>query len=462
MLLAPLYCGAKVPVQPAEPEVLSRTFWSLCIQDGDTGEELVGVRSHHLMTPASTMKVVSTATLWSQQGGGRCITTEICTDGNVEQGVLRGNLYIVGHGDPSIGSRYFWNRDQDLFFKEVAKALKDKGIQSVTGDVIAVVSRADFQASNPRWHAYDMGNGYAPGHWSLNAYDNSFELRFSDYGKSFQTLPELPESTSLTQMYAISTARRRDSLYISPFVTPDGRYPITGVYPGNVQKLRIRGAIPNPPLFVADRLRKILSQSGVKVAGVGKVGEAEVERLEQLYAFRSPTLRELIKLTLVYSHNLFAEGMLKQLAEGKTPSPGHNQTQTAIQEVYRYWKSRGMDTKELEMFDGSGLSGENRVTTNFLATLLGKVYRADKSGSFRQLLPRAGRDGTLTIFLKRTPLEGKAYLKSGTIRNVICYAGYVLLDGKTYTVAFMVNNYYGRASAIRKGMEQVLLEAFGV
>lgn len=70
-------------------------------------------------------------------------------------------------------------------------------------------------------------------------------------------------------------------------------------------------------------------------------------------------------------------------------------------------------------------------------------------------------EGTLVQFLKGTPLQGKARLKSGTLRNVVCYAGYVEVGGKTYTVALMVNNFYGKASTVRKAMEEVLLEAFG-
>ncbi len=460
-----LFWGLNSPAQtlktPNEPKALKNSFWSLAIQDADTGEELVGIRSHNLMTPASTMKVVSTATLWSEVGGGKRINTDILYKGDIKEGVLRGDLVVVGHGDPSIGSRYFWHSDQDHFFKEVVNALKQKGIKVITGSIIAQISERDFQANNPRWTSYDMGNGYAPGHWSLNAYDNSFELRFDHFGESFTTIPELPEA-KFSRVYSISAERKRDSIYISNALLPDGSYPITGVYPGNVQRLRVRGAIPNPPLFVAFRLKQQLTMSGIKVQGGAKAQTIATGCNTLLYTYQSPTLRELIKLTLVYSHNLFAEGLLKQLAENKKPLPGHNTTQTAIQEVYKYWSSRGIDTREIEMMDGSGLSIEDRVTAHFMATLLGKVHRADPSGSYRQLLPRAGIDGTLTIFLKGTPLEGKAYLKSGTLRNVVCYAGYVVLGNKTYTISFMVNNYYGKASVVRKAMEEVLLEAFGL
>ncbi|MBR8802238.1 D-alanyl-D-alanine carboxypeptidase/D-alanyl-D-alanine endopeptidase [Porphyromonas levii] len=461
LLLIGTSVSAQAIYTPSEPAGLERSFWSLSIQDAETGEVLVGIRDHHLMTPASTMKLVSTAALWSQKGGAGRIPTEIRTNGRLENGKVEGDIYIVGQGDPSIGSRYFWNRDQDVFFKQVAQGLKAKGITEISGDVIAIVPRSDFQANNPKWLAYDMGNAYAAGLWELNAYDNSYSIHFTENGRGFSVEPEIPE-LKLTKMYDITSTRGRDSIYISPFVLPDGSYPITGAYPANIAKLQVRGAMPNPPLFIAHRLRSFLNKQGVPVSGKATTAETMKGRGELLYTFESPSIRELMEITLVYSHNLFAEGMLRQLAIGKTPLPGHSPTQTAIEEVKSYWKGRGLDTDELEMVDGSGLSTQDRVTTHFLAAMLGKVYRADKSGVYMRLLPRAGMDGTLTIFLKNTPLQGKARLKSGTLRNVVCYAGYVELGGKTYTVALMVNNFYGSASTIRKAMEQVLLESFGL
>lgn len=456
-LLAPSLVAQTV-ITPREHPDLSRSFWSLSIQDADSGEELVDIRSHHLMTPASTLKLVSTATLMSQKSAGERIPTQILSNGTVSGSVLQGDLYIVGAGDPSIGTRYFWGKDEHVFFDTVANALKQQGISSITGSVIALSPESDFQAENPRWVAYDMGNHYASGVYDLNLFDNAYSIHFTNNGNSFYIEPKIPE-LELKKAYDITNTRSRDSLYISPFRQTDGSFLITGVYPGNVSKLRIRGAIPNPPLFMAQYLRERLIARGIKVSGDAQTSSS-IPALTELYTYNSPPIRELVTITNVYSHNLFAEAMLRQIARGKNRQPGHNTSQTAIAEVTRYWKDRGMDMRELEMMDGSGLSVENRVTANFLATMLGKVHRADPSGVFMQTLPRAGRDGTLTIFLKNTPLEGRARLKSGTIRNVVCYAGYVQHGGKTYTIAFMVNNFYGRASTIRKAMEATLLEAF--
>lgn len=447
--------------EPTNVSALQDTFWSLSIQDASTGGELVGIRSHHLMTPASTMKVVSTATALSIYPVSTRFETRIETDGEISNGVLNGNVYVIGDGDPSIGSRYFWREDAQKFFKSVAAALKEQGISKVTGGVVAISDKRDFQAENPRWPLYDLGNHYAAGAFNLNLFDNSYTARIVDSGQRVIVEPEVPE-LKLTTRFAQGSSRSRDSLYISRIPLSDGSFPITGVYPSRAKSITLRGSVPNPPLFVASNLQHFLRNSGVSFGANASTQERSVAGMKNLYTFKSPTILELARITNVYSHNLFAEGFLRLVGRDKVGMEGHNLSQTAIMEVMRYWSSRGLDVRELEMLDGSGLSGENRVTANFLASLLGKVYRSEMKDTFMRTLPRAGVEGTVTSFLKRTPLEGKAYLKSGTIRNVVCYTGYVELDGKVYTVAFMVNNFYGRASNIRGAMESILLESFGL
>lgn len=459
LLLLPLVAKAQGVKTPSEPAALARSFWTLSIQEAESGKELVGIRSHHLATPASTMKLVSTATLWSQRGDGLRIPTEIRTNGTIAQGKLEGDLYIVGQGDPSIGSRYFWNSDQDLFFKEVAKALKSKGVTQVIGNIIALSPQVTSKPITPAG---------LPTIWVMPTHRASGALMPTIIATP-STLPSMGRATTpppgcLSSSYGKPTKSplaATATLSISVFPHPDGSYDITGTYPQRVEKLRIRGALPNPPLFVAHHLQEVLKAQGIATQGEARVVHTTPAESQLLYTYQSAPLRTLVQTTLHYSHNLFAEGLLRQLTWGKTPLPGQNATQTAVNEVHRYWTSRGINTRELEMMDGSGLSPENRVSAYFLATMLGKVYRADPSGSFQSLLPRAGREGTLVQFLKGTPLQGKARLKSGTLRNVVCYAGYVEVDGKTYTIALMVNNFYGKASTVRKAMEEVLLEAFG-
>ncbi|MDO5036652.1 MAG: D-alanyl-D-alanine carboxypeptidase/D-alanyl-D-alanine-endopeptidase [Porphyromonas sp.] len=457
--LAVIQNSAQTLGTPRSDSALEETFWGLSVQDATTGEELVGVRSHHLMTPASTMKVVSTATALSMLSPSTRIPTEVLTDGQISGNTLKGNLWIIGHGDPSIGSRYLWGKDQEQFFKEVVSALRTKQISTIEGDIIAYIPESDFQGLNPHWPAYDMGNHYAAGAFALNVYDNSYSIHFTDFGQNFYTDPEVPD-LKLTARYGFTRERSSDSLYVSPFPLADTSYPITGVYPVNVPKLRIRASIPNPPLFFTQETMRVLEKGGISVSGAATTSWQEPSAPSTLHVYLSPTLYELARTTNIYSHNLFAESLLRLVGRDRTPLPGHNGTQTSIMALREYWAGRGLNMRELEMRDGSGLSPEDRVTPYFLAAILGKAYRGDPSHALMRTMPLAGKEGTLTIFLKNTPLEGKALLKSGSIRNVICYTGYVEHKGKVYTMALMVNNFYGRSSNVRKAMEQILLDVF--
>lgn len=445
---------------PLTPPELENTLWAYSVQDADTGDQLVDVRAHTLMTPASTLKLVSTATALSVLGPEARLRTTLMADAPIRDGVLQGNLYLVGSGDPSIGSKYLWGEDPEDFFKKARAALRDQGLKAITGDLIALSPWTDFQAVNPRWTGYDTGNHYAAGAYDLNLYDNAYTVTITDQGSRLSVSPLIPD-LDLKAAYGLSSTRTGDSLYISPVRDADGQVLITGAYPTRAPQRTVKGAIPNPPLFFAQYFRDVLEAAGITVSGDAATGETlPGQSLTTLYEYASKSLFDLASITNVYSHNLFADCFLRLLGRDTPRLPGHNHTQRAIMAVHDYWESRGMNTEELEMLDGSGLSPENRVTPHFLTTMLGKVHRADPSHTFARTLPRAGKDGTLTLFLKKTPLEGKARLKSGTIRNVVCYAGYVYVGSKTYTVALMVNNYYGRASTVRKGMERVLLDTF--
>ena len=458
-----LVLTAQTIVTPEEHPDLKSTFWGLCIQDAETGESLVDVRSHHLFTPASTLKLFSTGTIYALSQPQDRIPTYICTDGSVNDGVLNSDIYIIGHGDPSIGSRFLYGHDKLAFFKEVLQSLRTRGIRRIEGSVIAYSPTSDLQGQNPRWLFYDMGNYFGAGAYDLNVFDNSFELKFTRSGASYTVHPEMPD-VEILNYYERSKRKYGDSLYLSPGIPLQEKTTmlLTGLYPFTRKNLTIRGAIPNPPLTIANYLRNYLRDNGISVSGKATFSHripATVSR-DTLHTYLSPSLSELIKVTNTYSHNLFAESMLRLVGRDRTPITGHNALQTSFMEAREYWEGRGLDLKEEEFVDGCGLSPENKVTPAFMCSMLGKLYRDPRTRDFTGLLPLAGREGTLVYFLKDTPLEAKARLKSGSIINVIGYAGYVMVGGRTYIMAMYVNNYYGSGSKIRRAMEAMLVEAF--
>ncbi len=159
-------------------------------------------------------------------------------------------------------------------------------------------------------------------------------------------------------------------------------------------------------------------------------------------------LSDVMHETLLKSLNLQAETMLCLL----TPSCRRD---SAIECVRQYWTERGLDMESLVMYDGSGLSPNDRVTAHLVNSLLADM-QFDRD--YRRSIAIAGREGTVRRFLKDTRLEGKARLKTGTLKNVLAYAGYIEgSDGRTYAMSIFVSNSSCKHSELRKRIEKLLL-----
>lgn len=153
------------------------------------------------------------------------------------------------------------------------------------------------------------------------------------------------------------------------------------------------------------------------------------------------------------SDNLMAEGMLRATAPGRSRSE-------ALSNELKFWEERGIDVTGISLEDGSGLSRNNRMTPYFLAEILDWMrLNKNSNNQYINIFPVAGRSGTMRNFLKGTKLEGKFVAKTGSMRNVQCYAGFKLDDNgqPTHLVVVMLNNFSDRAR-LKKALEQLLLE----
>lgn len=160
------------------------------------------------------------------------------------------------------------------------------------------------------------------------------------------------------------------------------------------------------------------------------------------------TLREFVRKTNEESLNANAEMLAYWLG-------GTTRIADGCDSICSYWRSRGLDTEALVMYDGCGLAPADRLTAHLVVQLLQEMQHDE---DFRLSLPVAGVSGTVKNFLKKTRLEGKAQLKTGTTKSVVAYAGYVTgSDGHTYALALIVNNHTSQITALRKNIEKMLL-----
>ena len=137
---------------------------TLLVKNLNTGEVLASYRPEVVVPPASTMKLLTTATALEILGGNYRFETYLETDGIVADGVLKGNLYVRGTGDPTLGSQKVGNK---MFLYKWAQQMVRLGIKKIEGKVIADMSFFDGEATNPGWIWEDIGNYYAPGIFSI-------------------------------------------------------------------------------------------------------------------------------------------------------------------------------------------------------------------------------------------------------------------------------------------------------
>jgi len=145
---ASLFAGNPVEDFTTNP-LLENANISLLVKDLRTGETLYKFRPKSLTTPASTMKLVTTSTVLELFGPEYRFETKLMIDGNVtKDSVLNGNLYVVGGGDPTLGSEKLGEKD---FFPKWIRAVRNAGIKKISGRVIADESFFESQVVNPKW-----------------------------------------------------------------------------------------------------------------------------------------------------------------------------------------------------------------------------------------------------------------------------------------------------------------------
>jgi serine-type D-Ala-D-Ala carboxypeptidase/endopeptidase (penicillin-binding protein 4) len=433
---------------------------SISVVDLKNNKELVAYQTSPIVTPASVLKLVTTSVALERLGPDYRFKTLLMYTGNIKDGVLDGDVLIVGGGDPTLGSKQI-PVDQDAFLTDWVGAIRSAGIRSITGRIISDPGAFDMEGVSPFWLWEDIGNYYATGVYGLNVYDNSFRLTLSSgaVGSKASIVDVQPEVPGLKiENNLIAAGNDQDSAYLygAPFQMDMRLY---GTMPAGRERFSIRGQLPNPPFFLADRLKKALFKAGINVSGnsevIANAQSATNITGKLLYTTLSPPLRDVVRVIHEKSDNFYAECLLRCLASelgNKTATSGDG-----LRIVRDFWKNSGLDITPLFLYDACGLSPNDRVSARFLASMLAAVSTLKYGTVFEQTIPLVGVEGTVSGLLKNTPLEGRLRLKSGSNQSVLAYAGYYRAKGHAFAVAIIVNHAKESRSEIRKDIETFLL-----
>lgn len=444
--------------QPLQNEVekhlktpaLLGAWWGGLAQYQQGGKTLFAVNEDQRFSPASTLKVITTAAALHKLGPEHRFQTRLYAQNKPdENGILHGNLYLRGGGDMTLGSK---RAKGGQTWQEVAqrwiKAIENAGIKYVEGSIIADVSLFEGLTIARKVNWENMGNYFAAPASALSFNDNLFEIHFAP-----QPLPNQKAEVAFT-------LPKIEGLTLQSFVTTDGKsdkdeayvygapkqyeLKVFGTIPVNTTGFSIKGALPDPALFTAQTLTRLLAEKQITLTGPAQTTSVtpDYENMVLLDTYLSPALKDIVWVINKRSFNLYADVLLRHLAlaDGQAGS-----IENGVKAVYRFLQDNHLSMEQdAIIYDGSGLSRDNMVTPRVLVNVLNFVAVQPYFNDFYRSLATANDRGDLLVlryFLQPRNKMDDVHVKGGTIDSVKALAGYTRDEqGNFISFALMANN----------------------
>ncbi len=428
------------------------------------GETIADWNGNFPMLTASTMKTVTTGLGLIVLGPDYKYSTKLAYTGALSNGVLNGDLYIIGGGDPTLGSKDTIAYPIDSIFGIWTKALKDLNIERVAGRIVLDDSYFVRESIPDAWSWGNIGASYGS-----TASGLAFAENIQDYilypGKSTgdsikieQVYPIVPNLRIINNLYTAPVKSGDKSMYYAQDLAP------VSLFAGSIglDKKIVKSSVSNKfPHFSAGwHFNEYLKNNGI-IVEKGLVDYKDIkgctaEPIVIAETF-SPQLSEIVNVTNRVSNNFYAETILKTIGKQLT---GVGSYDSSIVAVNRLMDSLELNRDGFTMSDGSGLSRQNYVSPKFLCDFYAMIEENGIFAYFFESLPYPGGNGTLRNVLKNEDVNVKKriHAKSGSLSGVRCYAGYVETKAGLARFAILVNNYSVPTSKIQPKIEKFLLK----
>jgi len=423
---------------------------SLTVLDAKTGETVFAANPNMGLATASTLKTITTITAFNMLGKDFQYQTQFGYTGSIgADGTLNGDIIIKGAGDPTLGSWRYDATHENQLLTLMVDALQKAGIKKINGRIIGDDSVFGSQSIPPGWIWMDVGNYYGAGTSGLCWRENQFDIKLKTghVGSAIGISHEVPAVPYLDFKSELVNGEAGSGDNAYAFLPVGGKLMyLRGSYGVDEDKKAISVALPDPAYDAAFRLNDTLKRLGFVVSNAPEsTGTLTVKGLQtppistNLTVITSPHLSQIVFWLNRKSINLYAEQLLKTIAwkAGKQPS-----TENGVEVEQNFWKQRGIDPHSLNIVDGSGLSPGDRVTTLTMATIL----------------QSAKKETWFPDFYESLPTYNNMKMKSGSILNVLTYAGYQTCQGRDLCFSIMVNNFNGSSRAVKEKMFKVLNE----
>jgi serine-type D-Ala-D-Ala carboxypeptidase/endopeptidase (penicillin-binding protein 4) len=443
--------------------------WGLLIVDAETGETLYELNADKYFVPASNMKLFTTALALAKLGPDYRFQTTLETRGTVSpKGVLTGDVFLVGRGDPNLSNRKFpydlkeeFDGPAEKALAELADALVAKGVKEIAGDVVGDDSYFPREAYPSGWEIDDMVWEYGAAVSAIVVDDNTVALTLTageSAGAPVQVLvaPSTPDFmvqndvvTSAAEVKSDLTLTREPN---SKIVVIRGSMPAH-----STRKLVL--AIHDPAEHAAAMLTRLLAERGVKVVGISRsvhvaepVGAAPRAVLAEHV---SVPLGDSVKLVNKISQNLHTEMLLRAAARSTTV---WNTPEDLMKFPADFYAVAGIAPGDVIQTDGSGLSRHDLVTPRAIVALLKYAQGQAWFTPYFASLPVSGVDGTLETLMKNTISAGRIHAKTGSVEHVRTRSGFAdTVGGRRLIFSFLSNNQGGKNHEVSDALDGLCL-----
>jgi D-alanyl-D-alanine carboxypeptidase/D-alanyl-D-alanine-endopeptidase (penicillin-binding protein 4) len=432
--------------------------------DCSTGQILASKNPNLALSPASTTKLFATATAFQLLGKNYAPQTRIYLEGELSKdGTLNGNLWIRGGGDVALGSRYYNGEGRENeFLEKWADTLIKLGIKKINGAIVADGSEFGYEGAPDGWNWGDMGNYYGAGASGLPIYDNMLRYHFqvgAKSGSKTSFLGTTPQVEGLKYANYIQTGGSGDNSYIYGAPYSLDRFG-TGTLGAGLGRFTVKGSLPDSELSFSQEFTRVLKIKGIEVKETARAARnlsllpaaTRYATMKLFFTYKGKTLNSIAWWTNMKSVNLFAEEVLCWIGYGTS---GNGSIDNSIARMMSYWSGK-INTIGLYITDGSGLSRSNAISASHFCEMLKYMTTAKEFDAFYATLPVAGVSGTLSSVCKNQPGEGKIHAKSGTMKRIKAYSGYVETNsGKRICFSLIINNFNCSSEYTVEQMEKV-------
>lgn len=412
---------------------LSSRDVSIHVQSVNGGEPLLELHGDTPRNPASVIKLPVSFAALEMLGPAHTWKTEVYADTAPRNGVLAGDLWLKGYGDPFLVMEEYW---------KLVGAVRQAGIQRIEGDLVfdtshfAIAPEDPGAFDNAPYRAYNQ----APHPLLVNFNVLRFHLQ-SDNGSgriAVVTDPPLPGLKLDNRVRGGNGPCVGYQRGVSYHLSEADGIILEGVHPSSCNGFTL-SRVAVPPEEYAYKLFGLLWQQwGGEFAGSWRQGVRPEQDIEPLVVHTSPPLGELIRLANKYSNNVMIRHFKLAMSVERYGAPA---TETGGNlAVLEMLEERGVDTRGVILDNAAGLSRGNRFSARQIAQVLEAGWRSPFMPEFVSSLALSGMDGTLRSRYRDQPATGRMHLKTGRLEHVSSIAGYVrTASGRDLIVVVLVN-----------------------